>query len=70
MINKHVDKLEPPVSERCLLPSPRLPLSASPPSSRNKGYIDHVSNRVLVLPHGPASDMFFLAAHTSTFVIF
>jgi len=54
--------------------SPCLPLSspsalpASPPSC-NKGYIDHVSKRVSVFPHGPASDMFFLAGWTSTFVI-
>lgn len=68
-INKHVDKLEPPVSVCCLLPSPRLPLSASPPSSCNKGYIDNFSKRVPVFPHSPASDMFFLAPHTSTFVI-
>lgn len=43
-------------------------LSASP-ASCNKGYIDHVSKRVSVFPHGPASDMFFLAGRPSTFVI-
>lgn len=48
--------------------SPRL-LSLSPSPSCNKGYIDHVSKRVSVFPHGPASDMFFLAGPTSTFVI-
>lgn len=53
-----------------LSPRPCLPLfSLSPSPSCNKGYIDHVSKRNSVFPHGPASDMFFLAGRTSTFVI-
>lgn len=48
--------------------SPPHPL-LSPSPSCNKGYIDHVSKRDSVFPHGPASDMFFLAGQTSTFVI-
>lgn len=51
--------------------SPCLPLSSPPlPSpSCNKGYIDHVSKRDSVFPHGLASDVFFLAGRTSAFVI-
>lgn len=68
VVNKHVHKHEPTVSVCCLL------IPASPPSfslspSCNKGYIDLVSKRDPVFPHGPASDMFFLAGRTSTFVI-
>lgn len=50
-------------------PTPIPTLTLSPSPSCNKGYIDHVSKRDSVFPHGPASDMFFLAGSTSTFVI-
>lgn len=53
--------------------SPRLPLSSPTPPlpspSCNKGYIDHISKRDSVFPHGHASDVFFLAGPTSAFVI-
>lgn len=55
------------LSPRHPLSPPLSPLSPSP--SCNKGYIDHVSKRDSVFPHGPASDMFFLAGRASTFVI-
>lgn len=55
----------------CVVSSPPTvpPSTPLPSPSCNKGYIDHVSKRDSVFPHGLASDVFFLAGRTSAFVI-